>query len=165
MKVLVVFESLWGNTEAVARAIAAGIGPEAKVLTTSEATPEVVAEASLLVAGCPVLAFGVPTQRRLDGVRSEVGRAPSDPDLTQLSMQQWLDGLAPGTGRCAAFDTRVRGPFGSASPKVLEAMERRGYRSVAKPQAFQVRGKYGPLREGELDRARRWGEELGRESA
>ncbi|MHB1575295.1 MAG: flavodoxin family protein [Candidatus Dormibacteria bacterium] len=165
MNAVVVFESLWGNTAAVARAIADGIGPGTRVLSTSEATPQVVADAGLLVAGCPVIAFGVPTQQRLEGVRTEVGRAPSDPDLTQPPMHQWLDGLAQGTGRCAAFDTRVRGPFGSASPKVLRATERLGYRSVVKPEALHVSGKYGPLRDGELDRARRWGQDLGRQSA
>ena len=30
------------------------------------------------------------------------------------------------------------------------------------PVRFVVRGKYGPLRDGELERARAWGEELGR---
>ena len=38
MKAVVVYESLWGNTAAVARAIAAGIGPDARALSTSEAT-------------------------------------------------------------------------------------------------------------------------------
>ena len=165
MNAVVVFESLWGNTAEVARAVADGIGPGTKVLSTSEATPEVVAEAALLVVGCPVIAFGVPTQQRLEGVRGEAGRAPRAPDLTQPPLQQWLDGLPRGTGRCAAFDTRVRGPFGSASPKILKALEGLGFRSVAKAEAFQVKGKYGPLRDGELDRARRWGQELGRQAS
>ena len=32
MKAIVVYESLWGNTAAIARAIAEGIGPEARAL-------------------------------------------------------------------------------------------------------------------------------------
>ena len=131
----------------------------------TEATSEVLADAGLVVAGCPVIAFDVPTQQRLEGVRTEVGRAAGDADLTQPPMRQGLDGLAWGTGLCAAFDTRVRGPFGSASPTVLRAMEHLGYRSVAKPEAFQVRGKDGPLRDSELDRGRRWGQEPGRQAA
>ena len=37
MKAIVVYESLWGNTAAIARAIAEGIGPEARALSTSPA--------------------------------------------------------------------------------------------------------------------------------
>ncbi len=42
MRVIVVYESHWGNTAAVARAIADGFGPEAQVLTTDEASPTAV---------------------------------------------------------------------------------------------------------------------------
>ena len=79
MKTLVVYESLWGNTAAVARAIAEGAGPEAKALTTDEATPDVIAEAELIVAGAPVIAFGLPSERMLGSLAtSQRGR----PDTT-----------------------------------------------------------------------------------
>jgi len=128
MKVVVVYGSLWGNTAAVARAIAEGIGPEAQVLSTAEAT------------GAPI----------------------ADADLSHPSMRSSLDALPPGHGREAAFDTRVRGPFGSAAPKIAERLERAGYRVLGKPQGFIVKGKPGPLRDGELERAREWGEALAR---
>ncbi|MGE5590528.1 MAG: hypothetical protein ACM3ZA_07915 [Bacillota bacterium] len=38
MKAVVVYESHWGNTAAVARAIAAGMGPGAQALSTAEAS-------------------------------------------------------------------------------------------------------------------------------
>jgi len=47
MKVVVVYGSLWGNTAAIARAIAEGIGPEAQVLSTAEATGAPMADADL----------------------------------------------------------------------------------------------------------------------
>ena len=72
MKAVVVYESLWGNTAAAARAIAQGIGPEVRALSTAEATGE----------------------------------------------------------------------------------------ALAKPTGFTVKGRYGPLRKGELERARLWGAEL-----
>lgn len=165
MKALVVYESLWGNTAEVARAIAVGIGPGTRAVSTAEATPEALAEVELLVAGCPVIAFGVPTGGRLEGVRAEIGKGPRDPDLTQPPMETWLAGLADGSGECAAFDTRVRGPFGSAAPKVLHELERKGYRSLTRPLGFRVHGKYGPMEEGELERARKWGHDLARKLA
>ena len=68
MNAVVVYESHWGNTAAVARAIAEGIGPGARALTTDEATPAVLAEADLLVVGAPVIAFGLPRE----GIRRQL---------------------------------------------------------------------------------------------
>jgi flavodoxin len=49
MKAVVVYESLWGNTASIARAIAEGIGGGTKALSTAEATPETCAGADLIV--------------------------------------------------------------------------------------------------------------------
>jgi flavodoxin len=62
MKAIIVYESLWGNTAAVAHAIAGGIGPSARAMSTAEATPEVIAGADLLIAGAPV--NGAPSSHR-----------------------------------------------------------------------------------------------------
>jgi hypothetical protein len=162
MKAVVVYESLWGNTAAVARAIAEGIGPQATALSTAEATAEAVAGADVIVAGSPVLGFTLPTEKMRDGVRANPGKAPSPPDLSHPSMRSWLEALPVGHGHGAAFDTQVRGPFGSAAPKIAEALEKAGYRSLAKPAGFVVAGRFGPLRDGEVERARKWGAELAR---
>lgn len=162
MKAVVVYESLWGNTAAVARAVAEGLGPDARALNTAEATADVVAGADLIVAGAPVLGFSLPTEKMREGVRANPGKAPSPPDLSHPAMSSWLSRLPFGTGRSAAFDTQVRGPFGSAAPKIAEALERTGFTGLAKPQGFVVKGRYGPLRDGELERAREWGAELAR---
>jgi hypothetical protein len=50
VKAVVVYESLWGNTASVARAIADGLGTEAKVLSTSQATAEELVGADLVVS-------------------------------------------------------------------------------------------------------------------
>jgi hypothetical protein len=162
MKAVVVYESLWGNTAAVAGAIAEGLGPEARVRSTAEATADVLAGADLIVAGSPVLGFTLPTEKMRDGVRANPGKAPSPPDLSHPSMRSWLAALPAGHGRGAAFDTQVRGPFGSAAPKIAEALNEAGYGPLAKPAGFLVAGRFGPLRDGELERAREWGAELAR---
>ena len=161
MKAVVVYESFWGNTAAVARAIAAGLGEGTPALPTGEATPEAIAGADLIVAGSPVIGFRMPTEKMRESIRVKPG-APAAPDLSQPSMASWLESLAAGGGAGAAFDTRVRGPFGSAAPAILKGLEAAGYRGIAKPRGFTVAGSYGPLREGELDRAREWGAELAR---
>jgi hypothetical protein len=42
----------------------------------------------------------------------------------------------------------------------MRGLERAGYSKVTKPQKFLVKGTYGPLKEGEVERARAWGGEL-----
>lgn len=160
MKAVVVYESLWGNTAAIARAIAEGIGPDAQALNTAEADAAALADVDLIVAGAPVLGFALSSEKMREGIRANPGKAPAPPDLSHPALRAWLDALPGGQGRSAAFDTQVRGPFGSGAPKIAEALERAGYRALAEPVGFMVKGRYGPLREGELERARQWGAEL-----
>jgi hypothetical protein len=158
VKAVVVYQSHWGNTAAVARAIAEGIGEEAVAVPTGEATAEVLDGAGLVVVGSPVIAFRMPNEQTRTSLASE--RSPEPPDLSQPSMAAWLKELPPGSGPAAAFDTRARGPFGSAAPAIAKGLQKAGYRVVAKPIGFYVDGKYGPMRPGEIDRARGWGREL-----
>jgi hypothetical protein len=160
VKAIVVYESLWGNTAAVARAIAEGIGPGAQALCTDEASAAVVADADLVVAGAPLLGFSLPTDKMRDGIRANPGRPPAPPDLSHPSLRSWLDALPAGEGCYAAFETRLRLSPGSATADIARGFERAGYRRVAEAQRFLVKGKFGPLRDGELEEAREWGAEL-----
>ncbi len=161
MKVIVVYESLWGNTAAVARAIAEGIGKSAEAMPTDQATPDVTAAADLVIAGAPVLGFRLPTdEMRSNVARSESG-APVPPDLAHPSLRSWLATLPPGRGRpAAAFETRIWWSPRGATGDIAGGFERAGYEPVGDGGKFVVRDKYGPLRTGELDRARAWGAAL-----
>ncbi len=52
------------------------------------------------------------------------------------------------------------GPFGKAAPAIAAALEKAGYARLAEPVGFTVAGRFGPLRDGELERAQRWGADL-----
>jgi len=160
MKAIVVYESLWGNTAAVARAIAEGIGPGAQALSTAQAVGEAIAGAELIVAGAPVLAFRAPTDKMLKSIGANAVKNKVAPDLSQPSMRSWLDALPKGSGRSAAFETRFRISPGGATKVIARGLESAGYSPIAKAQRFIVKGKYGPLRDGELERAKAWGAEL-----
>ena len=162
MKAVVVYESHWGNTAAIARAIAEGIGPDARVLSTSEATSEAVAEADLVVAGSPLLGFQLPTDKMLSDMATSPGKATTPPDLSRPSMRSWLESLPEGHGRSAAFETRIWWSPGSAAKAIARLLEAKGYAAAAQPERFIVKGTEGPLRDGELERARAWGAELAR---
>jgi len=160
MHAIVVYESHWGNTAAIARAIAEGIGPEARVLSTAEAVGGAIADVDLIVAGAPLLGFSLPTEGMLKGIAGNASKDPVAPDLSHPSMRAWLEALPKGAGRAAGFETRIWWSPGSAAKAILGKLEALSYRPVAKAQRFIVQGKYGPLRTGELERAKAWGTEL-----
>jgi len=163
MKSVVVYESHWGNTAAVARAIAEGIGPDTQALTTDEAKGAAIADADLIVAGAPVMAFRLPTNQALENLAN--GTQHPTPDVSHPSMRDWLDGLPRGSGRGVAFETRLRWSPGGATGAIERGLEAAGYRRLADSRKFVVTGGKGPLREGELDSARSWGTELARSLA
>jgi hypothetical protein len=158
MKAVVVYESLWGNTAAVARAIADGIGPEARALSTAEATPDVIADADMIVAGAPIQGFSLPTDRMREGVKLDTVPAP---DVSAPTLRHWLEQLPAGHGRSAAFDTKIRWSPGSAASIIDRELAKAGYTPVIKGEHFIVAGQTGPLKDGELERARQWGHTLG----
>jgi flavodoxin len=160
MNAIVVYESLWGNTAAIARAIADGVGSGALALSTAQATPELVAEADLIVAGAPLLGFGLPT----NDMRASIGKsspgAPTPPDLSNPSMRDWIASLPSSSARCASFETRIWWSPGSAAKSIAKLLEGQGMRPADEPQRFIVTGRYGPLKDGELERAKQWGARL-----
>jgi hypothetical protein len=113
-----------------------------------------------LVAGAPLLGFSLPTEMMLKSMAANASKDPTPPDLSHPSMRAWLDGLPKGTARVASFETRIWWSPGSAAKTILKKLEAQGYRPAAKPERFVVKGKYGPLRDGELERAQAWGAQL-----
>jgi flavodoxin len=159
MKAVVLYESLFGNTEAVARAIADGLAPVGEVALArfGEVPAGAVEEADLVVLGGPTHGWGMtkPASRQRPGGEGYA-----------VGAREWLEGSPQGAGKmAAAFDTRFARPrwlTGSAALRIARRLRRRGYRLLAPPQSFFVLHSEGPLRDGEEDRARAWGAELAR---
>jgi len=164
MKAVVVYESLWGNTAAIAKAIAEGLGPEARALSTAEATPEALQGIDLIVGGSPLFAFRLPTDEMRENIRSKANTFPTPPDLSAPSMRDWLDSVPAGQGRCAGFETRIWWSPGSSARAIRKRLEKAGYTAIARPKGFRVTGMTGPLKAGEIERARKWGARLARNS-
>jgi flavin-binding protein dodecin len=70
--------------------------------------------------------------------------------------------LAQGEWPLGGFRARVRWSPGSATGAIAKALQRAGYHRIAKVQRFIVKGTYGPLADGEVERAKAWGKELAR---
>jgi hypothetical protein len=168
MKAVVVYESLWGSTAAIARAIAAGIGPEAIACSTADATPDVLAGVRLVVAGAPVHMMGLSKAKTREKARTRyTAEGGPAPDLSHPAMRDWLKGLRRAEGLSAAFDTRDPAQWGDAAGgRILRSLKRAGYAPTESPAAFHVADRSviptpdGALVPGEVERARRWGEHL-----
>ena len=80
---------------------------------------------------------------------------------------EWLDEVvAPDNLSVATFDTRIakaRHMPGSAAKAAAKGMRKHGYSTLVKPESFYVDDVAGPLRPGEVERARAWGEKLAAE--
>ena len=159
MSAVVVVESSFGNSRQVAEAIAAGLGP-AEVVEVDAAPTTFGPEVDLVVIGGPTHAFGMSRSSTRSDAAKQGGSAAA------RGIREWLDELQPSPRLAVAtFDTRVtkaRRLPGSAARGVARAARKRGLRLVTEPVSFYVRDVAGPLEDGELDRARTWGERLGR---
>jgi hypothetical protein len=158
MHAIVVYESVWGNTAAVARAIAEGL--ETSAYATDAVPPDALADAELIVAGSPVFAFGLPSEAIRGQILRTEADAPVPPDLEHPSLRSWLDEVPSGHGRSAAFETRIWWSPRGATGTIEKRLTTLGYPPIAKAEKFVVRDKYGPLRDGEIERARAWGRTL-----
>jgi flavodoxin len=142
MKALIVYDSVYGNTEKIARAIAGALTPsgEVKVLRAGEVNPSGLESVDLLVVGSPTQG-GRPT--------------PAIQDFLNQVPERTIKGV-----NVAAFDTRFSTKlvaiFGYAAGKIAGSLKTKGGTLILSPEAFFVKGKEGPLKEGELERAAAW---------
>ena len=163
-RALVVFESMFGNTEAVARAVAAGLSETVPVdvVEVGSAPIEPDDDVVLLVVGGPTHAFGLSrTDTRHEAAARRDGVLPVS---SGIGIREWLEAarLRPGLAT-AAFATRtaIRWVPGTAARAIGRRLRRRGLDVVVSPRSFHVTGIEGPLVEGELVRARDWGARVG----
>jgi flavodoxin len=143
MKSFVVYQSRHGNTENVARSIAAGLerSGEVTVFSTAHAPVVVPDDIALFVVGGPTEAHGM-----------------TGP------LADYLDRLSGMSAQLvASFDTRLRWPrfiSGSAASGIARKLKLAGANEVAEPMSFFVSGKNPVLEPGELERAEAWGASL-----
>ena len=169
MTALVVYESMYGSTKAIAEAIGEGLAPagpvrvlEISALASAPGGRTISPQIDLLVVGAPTHAFG------LSRPNTRQDAAHDAPGGTVISngkgLREWLSeiSLPLGGTRFVAFDTKVVRPAlpGSAAKGAHKALVRMGGRPVDDPRSFGVQGKNGGLVDGELEAARAWGAAL-----
>lgn len=141
MNTLVVYDTQFGNTEQIARAIASRLENAGIVqfLSVTEA-------AGFDLTGVDLLVVGGPTQGH----------------SARQQLRHWVEELPPAVLRATAvatFDTRLRWPVvlsGSAARTIAKTLRKNGARFIVPPESFFVEGREGPLADGELERAAAW---------
>ena len=123
MRVLVVYESMYGNTHVVASNIADGLRAthEVTLVPVADATADLIGQADLLVVGAPTHMHGLSTASSRQAARKAVAKPDSglmlDTDAGGPALRDWLSGLAGGHAVAAAFDTRMAGRFHVDRPR------------------------------------------------
>jgi flavodoxin len=162
MRVLVVFESLYGSTAAVGEAIAASLrseGVTAEAMPVDHVDPASAEGLDLLVVGGPTHMHGLSrASTRKAGAKDEKN-AYTEPTIAP-GLREWFEGIPDGEGRmAAAFDTRFDQAAwltGSAAKVIAKRLGARGFRLAADPESFFVT-KENALADGEVAHATRWG--------
>ena len=167
MHTLLIYESMYGNTHAIATAMAASLSgrSEVRVVPVSEATDDLVAWADLVVAGAPTHAHGMPTAKSRSSAVNSAAEPDGwsdvnlDPSARGPGIREWLEGLGQAAGKpAAAFDTRAPGPAlltGRASTGIAKQLRQHGFKLVADPESFII-DTHQRLRVGEEERAGTW---------
>ncbi|MDI7246988.1 MAG: nitric oxide synthase [Bacillota bacterium] len=159
MKALVVYDSVFGNTEKIALAVGNSLGPKENIATlrVGDVKPDHLNALELLIVGSPTRAFR-PTK----------------------AVDDFLNGI-PSNGlkgvKVAAFDTRISTAdvrssflravlsvmvrlFGYAAKPIADKLGKKGGSLIAPPEGFFVKDSEGPLKEGELERAAKWARQV-----
>jgi len=148
MKAVIIYDSMYGNTEKIAQAIGDGLTGEVKVVRVGDVNASELKTFDMLIVGSPV----------------HGGRATPliDAFLKQLPAHS-LEGKS-----VAAFDTRfesedqgiglriVMSVIRYAAERIAKDLAKKGGRLVAEPEGFIVENKEGPLKQEELERASKW---------
>jgi hypothetical protein len=168
MRARVVFESIFGNTQLIAQAVADGLAQSVTVdlEEVGTAATDIGDDVDLLVVGGPTHVFGMSRERTRDSAAQQVA---GDVVSTGEGLREWLGtvtGGSPDTG-AAAFDTRIDKPRlpGSAAHGAERRLRRLGFQIIEPAASFYVTDTSGPLVQGEQERAHHWGELLGSKAA
>lgn len=155
MNYLVVYDSVFGNTEKIARAIGEELAKsgQGETLRVTDVETGHLKDLDILLVGSPTRAFQ-PT--------------PAVKDFFKGLPKSSLKGL-----RSAAFDTRADikevnnalltfmvGIFGYAAGRIARKLAQKGAQVLTPEGAFFVNGSEGPLKEGELEKAAQWAHQI-----
>jgi flavodoxin len=154
----VVYDSVHGNTRAIAEAIARGLeeaGP-VRLARAEEADRDELRDARAVALGCPTHAFSLSP-----GMKAFVaGFARGSLDGVPVAVFDTRFAMADMPSPVLKVIVPIVGKRAWAATRLARAAAKAGAVRLAEPEGFFVRETEGPLAEGEVERAGAWGREL-----
>lgn len=152
MRTLIIYDSLFGNTEKIANAIKKGLGEEGvSLVRVSEFKEEKIKDIDFIIVGSPTHG-GRPSQK----TKNFLGNI-SNENLKSIYAAAFDTGMTnEGQGK---FIKLVIKFFNYAAPRIAKILEKKGSKIVG-AETFFVLGKEGPLKKGELERAQKWAKDV-----
>ncbi len=133
MKAVVIYDSQFGNTEKVAKAIAKVLDGEA--IKVSDVDVSKLEDYDVFAVGSPTHAWNMSSGMK--------------------GFFKQLKGKLFKEKKAAAFDTKFDSRFaGSAAKKIQSKLKKHGFDIVMEPVSFFVTGREGPLADGEIEKVK-----------
>ncbi len=148
MKSLVIYDSVFGNTEKVAAAMAKALGEGTRLEKVDRITPADFQGINLLVIGSPTRGFK-PTEGMVKLLNEISGQALAGVTAAVFDTRIPLETIS------SKFFRAIVKMGGYADKPMAEVLKKKGAEVVAM-EGFLVADREGPLLEGELDRATAW---------
>ena len=151
MKTVVVYDSVYGNTEKIAQAIGQVLRAqsETQVIRIAQVKPMNLKSATLLIVGSPTQRF-----RATPAIKTFLARiGKGELNGVQVATFDTRLGLEDMPSRILPPFVKI---FGYAAKPIADALVSKGGKLIASPEGFLVKGMEGPLKDGELERAAQW---------
>jgi hypothetical protein len=168
MKSLVLYESMYGNTHLIAKAIGSALSEagETVVMPLYQVVDGSLRGVDLLVVGGPTHTHGLSRastrKSAVEAAQDAEKHLTLEPQGSGRGLRDWFEDVRDVSPKGVAFDTRVDMPSvltGRAALGIARRLRHHGCHLVAKPESFLV-DKSNHLLPGEEERARQWGAEL-----
>lgn len=148
MKVLVIYDSFFGNTEKIAKAIASAT--KAELLHIDNCAENSLEGIDYLIVGSPTRA-AKPTEKIMTFLKSLSEDSLNGVNIIAFDTRIDVEKV---NSKALKFFTKI---FGYAASQIEKELVKRGGNKVVEGVGFFVEDKEGPLREGEEKRAAQWG--------
>ena len=165
---VIVYESMFGATRRIAEALEAGLREVSPVALVSIADiGSLLHQPRVVIVGAPTHGHGLSRpESRVEAARwalHDRKHLTLEPGIDD-GVREWLQTRPSWISHHAAFDTRADMPrifSGSAAAAIDRRLTKLGSDAIDEPHSFLV-DRTSRLLDGEEDRAREWGRELGR---
>jgi len=150
MNILTIYDSVYGNTELIAKAIDSTFSKHHHTLSKiDQVTLNNLKNIDLLIIGCPTYG-GQPTPK----------------------IKSFISSLKPASFKFACFDTSLDpktsnfflklllSTIGNATPKISASLKAKGLKRAGEPVSFIVTSKTGPLESNQIKLAKSWADKL-----